>query len=93
MSAILTLLHRSETWTLKEEDKPRITVAKMKALRNTAKHLLVEHKTNQDVLKESVLGKISKYNNKRTHDICRVDRSRLQKSFINGQETGNKDTY
>jgi hypothetical protein len=36
--AITTLLHSSETWTLKELDKSRITAAEMKFLRKTAQY-------------------------------------------------------
>ena len=76
--AILTPLCLSDTWTLTEEDRPRITIVEVKVLRKTKKkkkNLLIEHKTTEDVLKElkiqSVLGKASNSNNEWADPDCR----------------------
>jgi hypothetical protein len=42
--AIPTLLHGSETWTLKENDKYKITAAEIELLRKTAKYKFLDHK-------------------------------------------------
>jgi hypothetical protein len=46
------ILSGSETWTLKEQGKSRITTAEMKFVRKTAKYILFDHKRNGDIRKE-----------------------------------------
>jgi hypothetical protein len=66
--ALPTLLYGSETWTLREQDKSRITAAEMKFMRKTAKYTWQDHKTNQEIMKElktnPVLEQINNYKEK-----------------------------
>jgi hypothetical protein len=64
-----TLLYGSETWTLKEINKARITAAVMKCLRKTAKYVLYGHN----------------YKNKWIEHVSRMDRSRLPKAIMKYQ--------
>jgi hypothetical protein len=61
-------VYGSQTWTLKEEVKARITEVEMKFLRKTANYTLYDHKRNQDIIqelkKEPVLGKVDNYKSK-----------------------------
>jgi hypothetical protein len=51
-SAVRTLLYDSETWTLKEQDKSRITAAEMNFFWETAPYTPLNHKINQYTSKE-----------------------------------------
>jgi hypothetical protein len=44
--ALPVLLYGSETWTGKSKDKSRLTAAKMRFMRKTAKYTWRDHKTN-----------------------------------------------
>jgi hypothetical protein len=50
--AIPILLYGSEAWTLKEQDKSRITAAEMKFMRTTAKYTWQDHERNQEITEE-----------------------------------------
>jgi hypothetical protein len=50
--ALLTLLYGSENWTMKANDKTRITAAEMRFMRTTVKYIWSDYKRNDDILKE-----------------------------------------
>jgi hypothetical protein len=79
--AVPTLLHGSETWIVKEEDRSRITALHMKYSRKTANHALFGHKINQDIMKEikiqTFLEKINNYTYRWIEDIRWMDRSQF----------------
>jgi len=68
-----TLLYKSETWAIREQDKSRITLVDMKIMRITAKYTWQDYKTNEDILSElkinPVVNKIQKYRNKRMQHV------------------------
>jgi hypothetical protein len=47
-----TLLYGSENWTMKSNDKTRVTAAEMRFMRTTAKYNWSDYKGNDDTLKE-----------------------------------------
>jgi hypothetical protein len=60
--ALPTLLCGSENWTMKANDKTRITAAETRFMRKTSKYVWSDYKRNYDILKElqtePVMGKI-----------------------------------
>jgi hypothetical protein len=50
--ALLTLLHGSEIWTIKQCDKNRLRTAEMKYLRRTEGYTLLNHKRNEKIVEE-----------------------------------------
>jgi hypothetical protein len=84
----------SEAWTLKEQDKPKITAAEIKFTRTTAKHTWDDHKRNQDIteeLKIQVMEKINNYKNKWTQYVRPMDRARLPHAVLKYQPAGRTD--
>jgi hypothetical protein len=79
--AVPILLNGSEAWTLKEQDKSRITAAEIEFMRKTAKYTWQDHKRNQDITEEleirSVMEKINNYKNKWIQHVRRMDRAGL----------------
>jgi hypothetical protein len=87
--AIPILLYGSEAWTLKEQDKSRITAAEMKLLRKTAKYTWQDHKQNRDITEElkiqPVMEKINNYKNKWIQHVRRMDRARRPHAILKYQ--------
>jgi hypothetical protein len=50
--ALPALLYGSKTWTVKSEDKSRLTAAEMRFTRKTAKYTWRDHKSNEEILNE-----------------------------------------
>jgi hypothetical protein len=48
--ALPALLYGCETWTIREEDKYRITSAEIIFMRRMAKYTWQDYKTNEDIL-------------------------------------------
>jgi hypothetical protein len=61
------LLYGCESWSIREQNKPRITSAEMKFMRKMAKHTWKDYKTSKDILSElkinPVVKKIQNYRN------------------------------
>ena len=78
--AVLALLYGCETWVIGEKDKSRITSAKMKFMRRTAKYTWQDYKTNDDILSafttNPVVKKIQNYRNQWIQHVRRTDRDR-----------------
>jgi hypothetical protein len=74
-------LYGSETWTVKSQDKCRLTAAEMKFMRKTAKYTWRDRKTNAEILNEfeviSILDKITSYKSDWIQHVNRMPRSRL----------------
>jgi hypothetical protein len=85
--AVPTLLYGSETWTLREQDKSRITAAEIKFMRKTAKYTWQDHKINQEIMKEletnPVLEKINNYKEKWIQHVYWMETSRLPHAILN----------
>jgi hypothetical protein len=83
---IPTLLYGTGTWTLKEQDKTRITAAEMTLLEKLQKHTLRQqkesryHNGNQNTT--SFGKKVNNYKNKWIQYVCRMDRSRLPNAIM-----------
>jgi len=56
--AIPDLLYRCETWVIGEKDKSRITSAKVKFMRRTAKYTWQDYKTNEDILSALIINPV-----------------------------------
>jgi hypothetical protein len=86
------LLYGSEAWTLKEQDKSRITKAEMKFMRKTAKYTWQDHKRNQDITEElkiqPLMEKINNYKNKWIRHFRRMDRAGLPRGILKYQPAG-----
>jgi hypothetical protein len=71
-------LYGSENWTIKANDKTRITAAEMRFMRTTAKYIWSDYKRNDDILKElktdHIMGKILKYKNSLIQHVNRTQR-------------------
>lgn len=84
-----TLLYGTNTWTLKDQQKSRITADEMKFLRKTAKYTLFAHKRNDSICKEHkihpVLEQINNYNSKWIQHVHQVARSRLMQAIMKYQ--------
>jgi hypothetical protein len=46
-----TLLYGGKNWTMKANDKTRITAAEMRFMRTTAKHIWSDYKRNDDIIR------------------------------------------
>jgi hypothetical protein len=83
--ALPTLLYGSETWTLREQDKSRITAAEIKFMRKTAKYTRQDHKRNQKIMKELktnlILEKINSYKEKWIQHVHRMERSKTSTGY------------
>jgi len=66
--ALTTLLYKSETWAIREQDKSRLTSVDIKIMRIMAKYTWQDYKTNEDISSElninPVVIKIQNYINK-----------------------------
>jgi hypothetical protein len=89
------LLCGSEAWTLKEQDKSRITAAEMKFMRKTAKYTWQDHRRDQDITEElkmqPVMEKINNYKNNWIQHFRRMDRPRLPHAILKYQPAGRRD--
>jgi len=78
--ALPTLLHGSETWTIKASDSRRITAAEMKYMRRTVGYTWTDYKTNVQIAKDlkiaSILDKLLEYERNWIH-VNRMPRNRL----------------
>jgi hypothetical protein len=85
----------SKTWTLREQDKSRITAAEMKLMRKTAKYTWQDHKINQEIMNElktnPVLEKINNYKEKWIQHVHRMERSILPCAILNYQSSGKRN--
>jgi hypothetical protein len=81
--ALTTLLYGSENWTMKANDRTRITAAEIRFTRTTAKYIWGDYKRNDDIQKElktePVMGKILKYKNNWIQHVNRMQRDRIPK--------------
>jgi hypothetical protein len=90
-------LYGSENWTMKANDKTRITTAEMTFTRTTAKYIWSDYKRNGDILRElktePVTGKILKYKNNWILHVNRMQRDRIPKllKIINRGEEETED--
>jgi hypothetical protein len=48
--AVLPLIYGSEIWTLRKQDKIRLTTSEMKFLRKTAGYISMDHKQNEEII-------------------------------------------
>jgi len=48
--ALPTLMHRCETWAIREQDKSRITSVEMKFMWRSTKYRWQDYTTNEDIL-------------------------------------------
>jgi hypothetical protein len=84
------LKYGGETWTLKEQNKSRITAVEITFLRKTIKYTLPDHKRNQDIMKElktqPVLEKINDYKHKWMQHVRRMGRSWLPYAITKYQQ-------
>jgi hypothetical protein len=48
--AVPALIYGSEIWTLRKQDKTRLTTSEMKLLRKTAGYILMDHKKNEEII-------------------------------------------
>jgi hypothetical protein len=65
--AVPTLIYGSEIWTLRKQDKTRLTTSEMKFLRKTTGYTLMDHKKNEEIIRElqvaPIINKIQNYKN------------------------------
>jgi hypothetical protein len=93
--ALTTLLYGSENWTMKANDRTRITATEMRFTRTTAKYIWGNYKRNDDIQKElktePVMGKILKYKNNWIQHVNRMQRDRIPK-LLKITNPGEKET-
>jgi hypothetical protein len=90
-----TLLYGSENWTIKANDKTRISASEMRLMRTTAKYIWSDYKRKDDILKElrtePVMGKILKYKNNWSQRVNRMQRNRFPKLLKNYKPRGRRN--
>jgi hypothetical protein len=93
--ALPAFLYGSENWTIKANDKIRITAAGMRFVRTTAKYIWSDYKRNDDILKElktePVMGKILKYKNSWIQHANTMQRDRIPKLLKNYKPRGRRN--
>jgi hypothetical protein len=92
--AVPTLIYGSEIWTLGKQDKTRLTTSEMKFLRKTAGYTLMDHKQNEEIIKElqvaPIINKIQNYKTKCIQHVSRMDDQRYPKKMLQYQPRGKR---
>jgi hypothetical protein len=75
--AVPTLTYCSEIWTLRKQDKTRLTKSEIIFLRKTARYTLMDHKQNEEIIQElqiaTIINKIQNYKTKWIQHVSRMD--------------------
>jgi hypothetical protein len=81
--AVPTLIHGSEIWALRKQDKTRLTTSEMKFLRKTVGYTLMDHKQNEEIIRElqvaPIINKIQNYKTKWIQHVSRMGDQRYPK--------------
>jgi hypothetical protein len=87
-------MYRSEAWTIRKEDEKRLQAAEMKFMRKTAGLTLLDHKRNEDILKNLKIEPVSKFlQNYRANwkeHIERMESSRIPNNLLNYRRHGKR---
>jgi len=90
-----TLLHDTKTWTLKDQQKSRITAEEMKFLRKTAKYAMFAHKRYDNICKECKiqpgLEQINNCSSKWIQHVHQMARTRLMQAILKCQLAGKRN--
>jgi hypothetical protein len=77
----------NEIWTLRKQDKHRLTTSEIKFFRRRAGYTVMDHKKSEEILQElrmtSILERIKKYKENWLQRISRMDPDRLPQKFNN----------
>jgi hypothetical protein len=88
------LIYGSEAWTIRKADEIRLQVAKIKFMRKTAGLTLLDHKRNEEILRNLKVEPISKFiQNYRANwqeHVERMDSSRIPNNLLNYRPYGKR---
>ena len=80
------LTYGSEAWTIRQADERRLTTAEMRFMRRTAGYSLLDHKRNEDILKElkvdSIIQHTEQYRLNWKEHVARMPSNRLPKLIL-----------
>jgi hypothetical protein len=81
--AVPTLIYGSEISTLRKQDKTRLTTSEMKFLRKTTGYTTMDHKQNEEIIRElqvsPIINKTQNYKTKWIQHVSRMDDERYPK--------------
>jgi hypothetical protein len=88
------LAYGREAWTIRKADEWRLTMAEMRFMRRTAECSLLEHRRNEDILKElnidPIVCYIQQYRTQSKKHVERMDPNRLPKHILSYAPRGRR---